>query len=76
MNWIDVKNRVPCARESVLCWGNRYIAGVRLGKPSFLGLSEFNIRKNRSSFDIECFSPLAFCRVTHWAEIVGPAETE
>lgn len=76
MNWIDVSIRVPCDRRQVLCWGQRYIAGMAVGEPRLLGWAKFNMCRDGGQFSIATSHGLTSCRVTHWAEIVGPAETE
>ncbi len=62
IEWIPVSLRVPDDRREVLTWG--------AGK--CLGVSAFNWGKKGGCFDIER-RLLWSARVTHWAEITGPA---
>lgn len=75
-DWIAVKQRVPEDRHLVLVWGESgFVPITTPWKSSFLGTTRFNPRRDGGHFDIEHrhWSSLYWCRVTHWAEIVGPA---
>lgn len=76
IDWIDVNKRVPDNRRKVLTWGTVTLCGVHQpGRSQLLGDTRFNLNAGGGGrFDVERSGMLASVRVTHRAEITGPAE--
>lgn len=73
MNWIKRNDRVPNNRRKVMVWGKSSTCG--LNEKSYFGISRFNLTPDGGQFDVEERGGLGFVsiRITHWAEIEGPA---
>ena len=73
MNWISVNERVPDNRRKVLAWGRWSIGPIDCG-PGFLGETRFNPSPSGGKFDADRWNMYGSSTVTHWCEIVGPAD--
>lgn len=73
IEWIEVGKRLPDDRRKVLTWGTTAAGGLMMAGNKFLGETKFNPSPTGGRFDIERESFIFSCRVTHWAEINGPA---
>lgn len=73
IEWIPVSVRVPCNRRKVMTWGVGCV-----GKPKFLGVSQYNACGSSGLFDNQRSRPFLIPPpiVTHWAEITGPEEVK
>ena len=74
IEWVDATERVPDSRRAVVAWVRHLVVTWPLGRRSWC-VTKYNAsgRADSGSFDCEghMWRPL---KVTHWADIDGPAD--